>query len=246
MNFLKSFYLAVSKPRFLKQFKPLGYKKRRKFLISLPADASGFVKILPFVQSLTRHGSIVTLVPHTVEPLCQSVRTDKWEMIRYRSPTDVLSKEHRRVKEALEKKKFHYLIELNKPANRAIAYLSDVPKRICFYDETAFPYYNIMIKDSVTALGEFFSIRASTAKQIFRFLIGERKDFLNRLGKKKPLLFVNGVTQIGWKGDTLIAGKEISLTDPQIYEALYFADAYCGKHDALYEFAKLCDKQIIE
>jgi len=57
---------------------------------------------------------------------------------------------------------------------------------------------------------------------------------------------VNGVTQIGWKGDTLIAGKEISLTDPQIYEALYFADAYCGKHDALYEFAKLCDKQIIE
>jgi hypothetical protein len=246
MNFLKSFYLSISKHRFTKKFKPLGYKKRRKFLVSMPADASGFVKILPFVHGLARYGSMVTLVPNTVESLCQGVKADKWEIITYRSPTDILSREHKRVKELLVKKKFHYLIELNKPANRALAYLSDVPKRICFYDETAFPYYNIMIKDSVDALGQFFNVKASTAKQIFRFLISERKDYLARLGKKRPLLFVNGVTQIGWKGDTLIAGKDIPLSDPGIYEALYFADAYCGKRDVFYEFAKLCDKQIME
>lgn len=246
MNFLKSFYLSISKHRFTKKFKPLGYKKRRRLLVSLPADASGFVKILPFVHGLSRHGSLVTLVPHTVDPICQGVKTDKWEIIIYKSPTDILSKEHRRVKELLAKKKFHYLIELNKPANRALAYLSDVPKRICFYDETSFPYYNIMIKDSVDAFGQFFNVQASTAKQIFRFIIGERKNFLTHLGKKRPLLFVNGVTQIGWKDDTLIVGKDISPSDPEIYEALYFADAYCGKRDVFYEFAKLCDKQIME
>lgn len=246
MNFMKSFYLSISKQRFVKTFKPLGYIKRRKFLVSLPADTSGLIRILPFVHGLARQGSMVVLVPHTVLPVCQDVKADKWDIISYKPPTDILSKEHRRVKEILEKKKFHYLIELNRPANRALAYLSDVPKRICFYDETAFPYYNIMIKDSVTALGQFFDVKASTSKQIFRYLMGERKDFLSRLGKKRPLLFVNGVTQIGWKGDTLIVNKDLSTSDPAIYEALFFADAYCGKHDAFYEFAKLCEKQIIE
>ena len=76
--------------------------------------------------------------------------------------------------------------------------------------------------------------------------MGDRNDFIARLGKKKPLLIVNGVTQIGWKGDTLVVGKDISQSDPIIYEALYFADAYCGKHDVFYEFAKLCGIKIIE
>ena len=238
--------MSVSKARFLKTFKPLGYKKKLKFLVSVPADASGFVEILPFLHGLARHGSMVTLVPSTVMPICQGVKTDKWNIIPCKTQADILSKEHRRVKELLEKKKFHYLIELNTPANKALAYLSDVPKRVCFYDETAFPYYNIMIKDSVNALGQFFNITASTAKQIFRFKISERKDFLAGIGKKRPLLFVNGVTQIGWKGDTLIAGTDIALSDPDIYKALYFSDGYCGKQDALYEFAKLCDIKLME
>lgn len=246
MNFLKSFYLSLSRQRFVKKFKPLGYTKRRKFLVSLPADASGFIKILPFVHGLARLGSMAVLAPQTVLPLCESVKAHKWDIIPYKPPTDIMSKEYRRIKQMLEKKKFHYLIELNKPANRAFAYVSDVPKRICFYDETAFPYYNIMIKDSVTALGQFFDVKASTSKQIFRYLMSDRKDFLARLGKKQPLLIVNGVTQIGWKGDTLTVGKDLSSSDPTIYEALYFADAYCGKQDVLYEFAKLCKKQIIE
>ncbi|UCC12505.1 MAG: hypothetical protein JSW02_02935, partial [candidate division WOR-3 bacterium] len=100
--------------------------------------------------------------------------------------------------------------------------------------------------DSVKALGQFFDVKASTSKQIFRYLKSDRKDFLARLGKKQPLLIVNGVTQIGWKGDTLTVGKDLTPSDPTIYEALYFADAYCGKHDVFYEFAKLCEKQIIE
>lgn len=246
MSFLKSLYLSMSKHRFLKEFKPLGYRKKRRFLVSLPAEPLDCVKILPFVHGLSRQGSIATLVPRAVMPLFGSVKADKWDVIPCTSPADILSKEHRRVKELLGRKKFHYLIELNRPANPALAYLSEIPKRICFYDDTAFPYYNILIKDSVQALGQFFDVKESTVKQIFRFLIGDRKDFLDRIGKKKPLLFVNGVTQIGWQGDTVTVGTDIARSDPALYEALYHADAYCGKHDVFYEFAKLCDKQLME
>ncbi|UCC12513.1 MAG: hypothetical protein JSW02_02980, partial [candidate division WOR-3 bacterium] len=112
MNLLKSFYLSLSRQRFVKKFKPLGYAKKRKFLVSLPSDASGFVRMLPFVHGLARLGSMAVLVPQKVLPLCESVKANKWDFIPYKPPTDILSKEYRRIKDILEKKKFHYLIEL--------------------------------------------------------------------------------------------------------------------------------------
>jgi hypothetical protein len=246
MKLLSSLYLKISKKRFAKTFKPIGHKKRRNLLVSLPTESSDFVKVLPFIQSLKKIGSIVLLVPEKVKNILQLIKPHMYEKITYVKPAMVLSKEFKLIKERLEGKSFHYLIELNKPANIALPYLVETNKRICFYEADTYPYYNIMVKDGMKSLYEFFNIQAGNPNYLFQFKAGEIKKSVKKLNKKKPLLVVNGGNDIPWDHDRIIIGQDVQPSDPDVYKYVYYADAYTGHHDGLYELAKLFHKEILE
>ncbi len=245
MNIFATMYLKLSRNRFRKPFKPLGIKKNRTFLISAPRDISPFIQALAFIAGLRKMGSIVLLTPKNLETIYQFLKPNIFETIFYDKPSIIFSKEYNELKHQLHNKHFHFLIELNKPANISLPYLISAEKRICFYDENNFPYYNIMMKNSVTSLNEFFNIKTTNPQNLFRFYKRSLNKLLKKYNKKSPLLFINGEDYVSWDGDKIIVDENISSSDPQIYEILYFCDAYYGKSDMFYEFAKTFNKRIL-
>jgi len=246
MNVVAKLYLKTSKRRFFKAFKPLGIKKKRKFLVSAPNSIIDFVKILPFLKGLRKMGTIVMLMPKKLESIHRYIKPNIFETIFYEEPSGILTEEHKRLKRQLADKHFHFLIELNKPANISLPYLTLTEKRICFYEKNNYPYYNIMMKNDLSPLNEFFNIRKSNPKNLFRFNLRESKKLLKKINKKRPILFVNGKDKIPWKGSQIVVGKDISASDPDIYSILYGCDAYFGQRDIIYEFAKMFNTRIIE
>lgn len=246
MSILATLCLELSKNRFKKKFKPLGIKKKRRFLVSAPYSDKEFWKMLPFLCGLKKLGNIVMLVPQQLAVIYQLIKPNAFEAIFCETPSKLLSKEHKKLKEQLRNRDFHFLIELNKPANISLPYLTDVKKRICFYKRPNFPYYNIMIKDNMKSLYEFFNIKEKNPQNILQFYKRDLKTTLNQYGKKRPLLFVNGEDKIHWRGDKIIVGKDISPAEDELYKVLYFSDAYYGRNDARYEFAKILNKEIIK
>lgn len=246
MNIFASLYLKFSKNRFSRTFKPLGIKKKRNFLISAPSDVSDFLKTLPFIEGLKKLGNIVILMPKNLENIYRYMKPKIFETIFYEEPSQLFSKEYRRLKEKLNNKSFHFLIELNRPANISLPYLASTEKRICFYEKNSFPYYNIMIKHSINSLEQFFNIKSSNPQSLFHFYARDLKKTLKKFNKKKPLLFINGENDITWKGDKIVVGTDVLSSDPEVYKILYFSDAYHGQRDALYEFVKIFDKRIVK
>jgi hypothetical protein len=246
MNIFETLYLKLSKKRFLKTFKPLGIKKKRNFLISAPSEVSDFLKALPFIEGLKKLGNIVMLMPKKLKDICCYMKPNVFEMIFYEEPSKLFSKEYKRLKKKLGNTGFHFLIDLNKPANISLPYLVSAEKRICFYEKNNYPYYNIMIKQNINSLVQFFDIESSNPQNLFHFYVRDLKKTLKKFKKKKPLLFINGENNITWEGDKIIVGKDILSSDPEVYKILYFSDAYYGQCDALYEFMKIFNKRIVE
>lgn len=246
MTIFAELYLRLSKNRFRKTFKPLGIKKRRNFLVSMPCDESDFLKTLPFINGLRKLGSIVLLLSDDSKNIYQHIKPELFEAIFFDKPTMLFTKEYKSLKERLSTRRFHFLVELNKPANIALPYLTPVEKRICFYDRDKFPYYNIMIKDSITSLHQFFNIKESNLELLFQFSKRDLKKVLREMKKKEPLLFVNGKDSVSWEGDKIIVGENIAASDPIIFGILYLCDAYCGQRDTLYEFARVLKKRILQ
>ncbi|HEC77721.1 MAG TPA: hypothetical protein ENI34_01085 [candidate division WOR-3 bacterium] len=246
MSILTRIYLNSSKRRFTKNFTPLGFKGKADFLISMPHQVGSALEALAIVGGLHKKGRIVLLLPEVLTNICRFLKLQKYETIYYKTPLKLFSKEYKSLKEILSTKKFDYLIELNEPPNIAIPYLVPVERRISFYTEKIYPYYNILIKDNLQTLAEFFNIKQYKLKNFFAFNLKEKKEVLQKFNKKKPLLFINDKDTEVWNGDRIAVDEEISLSDPELYRILYFSDAYCGRRDELYKCAKLFNKKIIE
>ena len=245
MSLFTNIYLGFSKRRFLKPFNPLSKKARGNFLVSVPSQATEFLKVMPYIAALKKIGNIVMIVPQHHETICSFIKPNKFEIIFYVIPPRVLSKEHDELKKHLGKKSFQHIIELNRPANISLPYLTAAEKRICLYDRTKFPYYNIMLRDNIESLCDLFAIKKYTARRIFTFCLRGIKSTMKKHKKRRPLLFVNGTDKIDWQGDTITMGKDMSADSPEAYRLLVAADAYCGKNDVFYELAKMFSKEII-
>lgn len=239
-----SLYLKLSKRRFLKTFKPLGPAKKRTFMVSVPLATHTMEATFNFLQGLARSGVINLLIPKDLEQLYRILPQRKFNFLTYTYPLRLFSKDYSSIKEQLNGKQCQYLIELNTPANIHLPYLSMIQKRMCFYDENAYPYYNILVKGGFASLLEFLSIPKSHRKKV-KFSQKQQHEVLKKFNKKKPLLFVNGLDLPPWNGDTVIVGKEISVQDQDSYILLSACDAYTGAQDIFYDFARFLKKRIL-
>ena len=245
MSIITNIYLNFSKRKFFKPFKPLSNKNRRNFLISAPGDTAEFLRIIPYIAGLKKYGTLVMLVPNSCKSLCDIIKPKSFNFIFCETLPKVLSKEHNTLKKQLHRQRFHYIIELNKPASISLVYLADAERRISFYEQKKFPYYNIMLRDNIESLCDFFVIRKADPKKLLKFYSRDIKSVLKKYNKKKPILFVNGRDTVTWQGDKIIVGKDVTADNPDVYKLIKGADAYCGQHDEFFEFAKMLNKEII-
>jgi hypothetical protein len=220
-------------------------QKRILSLVSAPHEPKDFFRSCPFLLGLSKISDVVLLMPAQLEHIRSLLKPRLFEIIIYEKCPKLFSVDYKRIEAQLSEKRFHFLIELNTPANVSLPYLSEVQRRVAFYDKRLFPYYNMLMKDGYNSLIEFFSIESEGTADIFHFHSRDLKSLEKRLGKSHPLLFVNGALDVKWEGQKLIVGEDAKLDDPSIWEMLFIADAYCGTQDAFYEFARLHNKTII-
>jgi hypothetical protein len=174
------------------------------------------------------------------------IKTNAFQTIFFEEPFHIFSKDFKYLKEQLGQKKFHFLIELNVPANISLPYLVSSERRICFYDKNKYPYFNILVKNDINVLNQFFNIKKCDPQKLFRFYAREVKKLTKKINKKRPLLFVNAENNIPWEGDKIIMGRDFTLPITEAFQMLYISDAYYGKRDVFYELAKVFNKNIIE
>jgi hypothetical protein len=213
--------------------------------VSTPNNPRDFFKAVPFLAGLNKIGNVVLLMPQDLEQIRSFMKPKQFEIIIYEKCPTLFSEDFKRVAVQLGQRYFHFLIELNKPANTSLPYLGNFQRRVSFYDRGNFPYYNILMKDGYASLSEFFNIRAHDDSDIFHFYSRDLKALEKKLRKKRPLLFVNGAEDIEWKGGKIVLGQDIMADDANIWKALYITDAYCGEKDAFYEFARLNRKKLL-
>lgn len=245
MGIFSKIYLALSKKKFHKSFKPLSKRTRHNFLISAPDNIAEFLRIMPYIAGLKNIGTMVMLVPQSYRTLCGYIKPKIFEFVFYEIFPEVLSKEHNALKEQLSRKRFHYIIDLNKPAKISLVYLTDAERRISFYNQEMFPYYNIMLRDSIKSLCDFFALQKTDPRKLLKFYVRNIKNALKKFNIKPPILFVNGSNSVTWQGDRIVMGKDIAVDDPDAYNLLIGADAYSGQHDVFFELAKILAKEII-
>lgn len=246
MNIFLPLYLKITKPRFNKTFQPLVLTMKPTHLISLPRNTQNFLQALPFLAGLKKCGSVLVLVPRALENIYRFIKSNVFETLFYEEPPHLFSKEYKSLKEKLGKKHFHCLIELNVPPNLSLPYLTSADKRICFYGNNHFPYYNILIKDTIRPLVQFLGVEEENPQQLFHFPASRLKKISKKIDKKQPLLFINRKNDIQWSGTKIVVGLDLQPSDAEAYQILYLADAYYGEHDAFYEFSKIFNKRIIE
>lgn len=241
---LTSLYLKLSKKKFQKTFKPLGIGKRHSLIVSIPKTTHNVGNTITLLQGLIKFGSVNLLVPKPLEHFYKILPQRKFTILTYTYPLRLFSKEYTSLKQQLDGKQYQYLIDLNTPANIHLPYLTMIQKRICFYEEKAYPYYNILVKDGFAALKEFFSV-SKPSKNIFTLSQKQQREILKKYNKKKPLLFINKQESPSWNGDSVVLGKEITEADKDAYSLLYVSDAYAGIHDDFYYVAQFLNKQIL-
>ncbi len=246
MKIFTPLYLKTTKNRFLKPFHPLQTAKKPNFLVSAPFRPTDFLRALPLLGGLRDCGHVTMLMPKNLEGIYRIMKHNIFNVIFYDEPLVIFSCSHKLIKSELEKKHFENLIEMNVPANISLPYLVDVEKRICFCSTKNFPYYNILAKDGINTLFEFFHIEARNPQELFRFNASDLRRFEKSFDKKRPWLFINSLDDIEWPGDKIVVDKDVSTLEPNAYEALYLADAYYGKQDAFFELARIFEKKIIE
>lgn len=239
MSIFLPLYLRMTKNRFRRQFNPLCDAGKHACLVSMPSDAAGFIRALPFVLGLSKTDTVVLLLPKNLEGLYSIITIKKCETVFYEKRPAVFSAEYRRLHEQLGERKFDFLIELSTPPNTSLPHLYRVERRVTFFDTNSFPYYNILIKDGYASLMRFFGISEESTKGIFHFQNRDLRAVEKRLGKARPLLFVNEHDPVGWDGGRIVLGTDVMPEDLVVWKMLYIADAYCGARDAFYEFAVL-------
>lgn len=244
MNLFLSLYHKLSKRRFEREFKPLIAGKRPWYLVSAPADACDFLKATPFLFGLSHAGHVVLIIRKETERLFSFIKMKHFEITSYEKRVSLFSEGFRHLERLVTGRSFHALIELNNPANISLPYLADFPRRVAFYDRDCYPYYNVLVKDGYKSLCGFFGIDEEKVENIIHFPSRELRAVEKKLDKNHPLLFVNEGTAAGWEGGHILMGKDISPEDPDVWKAVYLADAYSGKKDALYEFAVLNGKKL--
>ena len=245
MSIILPLYLRITKKRFRKPFKPLASKKKSWHLVSLPRDAKGFFDAATFLSGLSKSGNVVLLMPKSLEWLRTMIRPKQFEIILYERRPVLFSEDYNRVRLQLGERYFHFLIELDKPANISLPYLCNFQRRVSFFDNSSFPYYNILLKNGYTSLLEFFDIEDESARDIFHFQARELKAVERKYRKLHPLLFVNGPNDIEWKGNKIVLGEDVMPDDPDIWKVLYVIDTYYGKQDAYFAFARANNKAIL-
>jgi hypothetical protein len=245
MSIFRPLYLWISKGKFMKTFHPCVMSKKSNYLISAPHKITDFIKSFSFLAGLQNRGACVILMPKSLETIYGLMKQNFFKVLFYDSVPLLFSREHKMLKKQLEHEQFHYLIELNTPANTSLPYLTSAEKRICLCDKHNFPYYNIFIREGFSTLNEFFEIKDSNPQNLFHFNTNSLRAKKRKIGKKGPLLFVNRDDDIIWDGNKVIVGKDIQNEGIEAYEFLYLADAYYGVKDELYEFAVICNKEII-
>ncbi len=245
MSILLPLYLRISKKRFHRPFEPLKIEKKPLHLVSTPVDPAEFFRAVPFLSGLSKIGNVVLLMSKNLQFIRSFMKTKQFEIIIYEKHPRLFSEDFKRVGLQLGDRHFHFLIELNNPANVSLPYLRDFKRRIAFYDNINYPYYNILVRDGYTSLNQFFGVEVEDAHNMFHFQSRELKTLAKRLGKKHPMIFINEAADMEWKGDQIILGKDILPEDPEVWKAVYMADAYSGKEDGFYEFAMLNKKTLV-
>jgi hypothetical protein len=229
----------------MKTFHPCVMSKKSSYLISAPHKITDFIKSFPFLAGLQSRGTCVILMPRALETIYALMKQDIFRTIFYDNVPLLFSREYKMLKQQLEHEQFHYLIELNKPANISLPYLTPIEKRICLCDRNNFPYFNIFIKEGFSTLSDFFEIEDSDPHNLFHFNTNRVRVKKRKWSKKGPVLFVNKSNDIEWEGYKVTVGKDVQSSDAEAYEFLYLADAYYGVQDEFYEFAVMFDKKII-
>jgi hypothetical protein len=229
----------------MKTFHPCTMDSKSSYLISVPHKITDFLKSFSFLAGLRNRGTCVILMPKSFETIYGLMKQNIFNVMFYDKLPLLFSRDHKLLKKQLEQEQFHYLVELNIPANTSLPYLTSAEKRICLCAKNNFPYYNILISEGFNTLNEFFEIKDSNPQQLFHFTTDRLRSIKRTLGKKGPLLFVNRHDDIEWEGRKVIVGKDIQKVGTEAYEILYLADAYYGVQDELYEFATIFNKKII-
>lgn len=244
MSIFLSLYHKFNKRRFKREFKPLVAGKRPWYLVSAPTEAGDFLRATPFLFGLSRTGHVVLITRKGSEKLFPFIKMKHFEITTYEKRLSLFSDGFRYIERLVSGRNFHALVELNSPANISLPYLAEFPRRVTFYDKDCYPYYNVLVKDGYKSLCGFFGIEEEKVENIIHFPSRELKAVQKKLGKTHPLLFVNEGTAAGWEGGHILVGKDITPDDPDVWKAVYLADAYSGKKDALYEFAVLNGKKL--
>jgi hypothetical protein len=228
-----------------KEFHPLGLKKRRTFVVSVPSTPGMVMDTLSFLGGLKNWGQVIVLVPACVHHYYTWLSKRYFTDLVYPKPVRYFGKESKILQAQLTDQDIHYLIELNKPVNLSLPFITSAEKRICFFDAAHYPFYNIMMKDGYTSLHEFFDIKKTDPVKVLSYAKKTKTQIRKAYGKRKPLCLVNGLVPTTWSGDTIVLEKDIPRTHPDVLCLLYCAEAYCGHHDVLYDFARAYKKQII-
>ncbi len=244
MNIFLSLYHKLNKRRFEREFKPLVAGKKPWHLVSAPADAGDFLRAAPFLFGLSHAGHVALITRKETERLFPFMKMKHFEIITYEKRPSLFSDEFKRIERYVAEHNFHSLVELNKPANISLPYLADFPRRVAFYDKDCYPYYNVLVKDGYKSLCGFFGIEEEKAENIIHFPSRELRALQKKLGKKQPILFVNEGDTAGWEGDHIVLGEDISPADPDVWKAIYLADAYSGRKDAFFDFAVMNGKKL--
>lgn len=252
MNIFRNFYLKTNKYKLYKPFKPLGLKRKEKFLVSTPVKIKDFLKMLPFLGGLRKLGEVVLLAPQSFVPFLKIFKAKIFQGIYWSKVPEVLTREFDFLKRELENYNCNWLIELNPDANLALPGLINVERRVAFYNTKNFPYYNILIKGGIDSLSDFFQIPAVAPGTLFKFNKIELKNISKNLPVERPLLFVNTDEKkpfvkpesLKWTGTIVLinkAAEDIEL----LCKKLYLCDAYYGPDDEFCEMARIFKKEII-
>ncbi|MGD8979894.1 MAG: hypothetical protein PVH23_07470 [candidate division WOR-3 bacterium] len=245
MTIFLPLYLKLSQKRFRRPFKPLGVTKKQWYLISVPDEPKQFFQAYPFIFRLSKIGSVVLLMPKNLEHIRSLIKPKQFEIILYEKRPALFSEDYKRVSLQLGERYFHFLIELNEPANRSLPYLGNFQRRVAFYNKENFPFFNIQVKNGYKSLHEFFNIESESVTDMFHFYSRDLKSIQKKLRKSHPLLFVNDGEDVEWKGGKVVLGADIMPDDPNIWAVLYTIDAYHGVQDAFCEFARINGKEIL-
>ncbi len=253
MNIIQQLYLKSVKHKLAKSFKPLGLRNKDSYFVSVPIESKDFLRTLPFLAGLRKLGSVILLAPETLAPFIRLFKPDLFNAVYWVKMPRVLTREFDDLKRELKNYQCDWLIELNQKANLALPSLVSVEKRIAYYNSKHFPYYNILVKNGINALMNFFNISDVNPSKLFKLSKLELRQLAKSLPNLHPMVYVNtsNVSQFvkpegdEWSGSIVLHEKNTTSVNDCL-KKLYLCDAYYGLDDEFCEMARIFNKRIIK